>query len=193
MQRWFNCRIFFGCVCFQLAGSFATAQAIRVARPAAVLTPELEVKSLSVTVSTPSVSFQLQTGKVAVGTPTLSVTTMWGSANCKLTKICTINMYGYFSSATAALSGGSPVAHIPSSEVLGEMTTGLPTTYTSFTQSGPFGGAGASLELFTDSMTARTRGGSRTDSLNLEINLAGQPELPAGTYTGTLWLIAESF
>lgn len=194
MQRWFNCRIFFWCVCFQLAGSFATAQAIRVARPAAVLTPELQVQSLSVTVSSSLVSFQLQTGQTAVGNPTLSITTTWGSADCNRgAKICTINLYGYFLSATAALSGGSPVANIPTSEVFGEMTTGLPTTYTAFTQSGPFGGGGASLELYTDAMTARTTGGSRTDPLSLEINLASQPELPAGTYTGTLSLIAESF
>jgi hypothetical protein len=178
---------------FQLAGSFAGAQAIRVARPAAIASPELEVKTLSIRVSSTSVKFQLQSGKTAVGTPTLSITTTWGSGKCTTKNTCTVRLYGYFSSATTALSGGTPVVRIPTSEVLGEMTTGLPTTYTAFTQSGPFGGAGASLELFTDAMTARTTGGSRTDPLSLEINLASQPELPAGTYTGTLSLIAESF
>lgn len=193
MQRWLNCRTLLYCVCFQLASSFAAAQAIRVARSSAVVTPELEVKSLSVTVSTSLVKFQLQSGKTAVGTPALSVTTTWGKGNCTRGNVCTLQLYGYFSSATTALSGGSPVVSIPTSEVLGEMTTGLPTTYTAFTQSGPFGGAGSSLELFTDAMTAKTNGGSRTDPLSLEINLASQPELPAGTYTGTLSLIAESF
>lgn len=177
-----------------LPGSFAAAQAIHVARPTAVITPDLAVKSLSITVSPSSVSFQLQAGKTAVGNTTLNITTTWGGVtNCKITKICTINLYGYFSSATAALSGGSPVVQIPTSEVLGEMTTGLPTTYTAFTQSGPFGGSGASLELYSTQMTAMTKGGSRTDPLSLEINLASQPQLPAGTYTGTLLLIAESF
>ncbi len=176
-----------------LPGSFAAAQAIRVARPAAVIAPELEVKSLSITVSSSTVSFTLVSGGTAVGTPALSIKTTWGSGSCTTKKTCTISLYGYFSSATAALSGGTPVVDIPTSEVLGEMTTGLPTTYTAFTQTGTFGGAGASLELFTDVMTAKTTGGSRTDPLSLEINLASQPQLPAGTYTGTLSLIAESF
>jgi hypothetical protein len=193
MQRWLNCRILLCCVCFLLAGSFAAAQAIRVARPAAVINPELEVKSLSISVSATLVSFQLQSGKTAVGTPAISITTTWGKGNCTVNRTCTLSLYGYFSSATTALSGGAPVSRIPTSEVLGEMTTGLPKTYTAFTQSSTFGGAGASLELFTEAMTARTTGGSRTDPLSLEINLASQPELPAGTYTGTLSLIAESF
>lgn len=188
-----NCRVLFCWLCFQLAGSFAAAQAIRVVKPTVVASPELAVKTLTVRASFTSVTFALKAGGTAVGTPALTITTTWGSGNCSTRRTCTVSLYGYFSTATAALSGGTPVVHIPSSEVLGEMTTGLPTTYTAFTQSGPFGGAGASLELFTDVMTAKTTGGTRTDPLNLEINLTGQPQLPAGTYTGTLSLIAESF
>jgi len=33
--------------------------------------------------------------------------------------------------------------------------------------------------------------GSRTDTLNMEINLTALPQLPAGTYTGTLYLQAQ--
>lgn len=176
-----------------LTGSFAAAQAIRVARPA-IIKPELEVNSLSITVDPTSVSFQLQAGATAVGNTTLNITTSWGgNSNCKVTRVCTINLYGYFSSATAALAGGSPVVDIPTSEVFGVMATGLPTTYTAFTQSGPFGGSAASLELYSYVMTTLTKGDSRTDPLNLEINLANQPQLPAGIYTGTLSLIAETF
>jgi hypothetical protein len=105
---------------------------------------------------------------------------------------CTINVYGYFTSANAALSGGSPIVNIPSSEVLGQVTTGIPTSYTAFTQSNPFGGAGASLELVSQSFFIISGGSSRTDPLQLEIDLTSQPQLPAGAYSGTLYIQAQS-
>jgi hypothetical protein len=105
---------------------------------------------------------------------------------------CTIKLYGYFSTASAALSGGSPVVNIPTSEVLGQVPTGTPTTFTAFTQSAPIGGAGASLLLFTQSFLLLAGAGSRTDALSLEINLVSQPQLPAGTYSGTLFIQAQS-
>lgn len=102
------------------------------------------------------------------------------------------NIRCHHMSATAALAGGSPVVDIPSSEVLGRVTTGTPTTYTAFTQSNPLGGSGASLLLVKETFHPSTGGGSRTDALSLEINLANQPQLPAGTYSGTLYIEAQS-
>jgi hypothetical protein len=165
----------------------AVSQAVRVGRQNISrqrITPEIAVTSVQVTVSPVSVTFHLVSNGVATASGAITVTTTSGI--CLLT--CTIQLYGYFSSATAALSGGSPVVNIPSSSVLGQMPTGTPTSYTSFTQSGPFGGAGASLLLFT-----QAGGTSRTDSLNLQINLASQPQLPAGSYSGTLNIQAQSF
>lgn len=120
----------------------------------------------------------------------VEITTSWGGSLCLLT--CTINVYGYFASANAALSGGSPVVSIPSSEVLGQVTTGIPTTYTPFTQSNPLGGSGASLELLTQGFFILSGNNSRTDALQLEINLTNQPQLPAGSYSGTLYIQAQS-
>ena len=166
------------------------AQAIRVAKVHAI-SPQTSVGSLSITASPSSVSFSLIAKGVATGSSAVNITTTWGGNFCIFT--CTVNLYAYFSSATAALSGsGSPVVDIPSSEVLGRVPSGLPTTYTAFTQSNPLGGAGASLELFTQSFTLYTGGGSRTDSLSLEINLINQPQLPAGAYIGTLYIQAQS-
>ncbi len=166
------------------------AQAIRVAKVQAI-SPDASVSSLSITASPSSVSFGLVSKGIAQGSSAINITTKWGGSLCIYS--CTVNLYAYFSTAAAALSGGgSPVVNIPTSEVLGEMPTGLPTTYTAFTQSNPLGGAGASLELFTQSFTLYTGGGSRTDSLNLEINLANQPQLPAGSYSGTLYIQAQS-
>ena len=102
----------------------------------------------------------------------------------------------HFASATAALTGtGSSPATIPTSEVLGQVTTGTPATYTAFTQTpatGALGTAGASLVLFTQGITGTNRAASRNDNLNLQINLTSQPQLPADTYTGTLNLQAQA-
>jgi hypothetical protein len=171
------------------ATNTAAGQAIRVARNQAV-SPDTPVGSLTVAASPSSVSFHLLSGGVATGSTAIQVTTTWSGSFCLFT--CTINLYAYFSNASAALSGGSPVVDIPSSEVLGECPTGIPTTYTAFTQTNPLGGAGSSLELFSQSFFIITGGGSRTDSLSLEINLANQPQLPAGSYSGTLYIQAQS-
>jgi hypothetical protein len=174
-----------------LVCAFAQAQAVRVNKAGSLaVTPQTAVSSLSLTASPASVTFHLVSGGIATGSSAVDITTTWGGSFCIFT--CTINVYGYFTSATSALSGSSPVVDIPSSEVLGEVPTGLPTTYTAFTQSNPFGGAGASLQLVKQSFTFYTGGGSRTDALSLEINLASQPQLPAGTYSGTLYIQAQA-
>jgi hypothetical protein len=169
-------------------GLSAAAQAVRVGpmRP----TPATAVGSLSISVTPSNVRFQLVSKGVATGSAPVEIITSWGGSFCLFT--CTINVYGYFTSANAALFGGSPVVDIPSSEVLGEVTTGIPTTYTAFTQSNPLGGAGASLELLSQSFFLTSGTSSRTDALSLEINLTNQPQLPAGSYSGTLYIQAQS-
>jgi hypothetical protein len=72
------------------------------------------------------------------------------------------------------------------------MTTGTPTTFTAFSQTAPLGAAGAGLTLFSEALTGTNHTANRTDNLNLEINLAAQPLLPAGTYTGTLNIQAQA-
>jgi hypothetical protein len=54
------------------------------------------------------------------------------------------------------------------------------------------GTAGAALTLFSQSLSSTNRTANRTDNLNLEINLASQPQLPAGSYTGTLNIQAQA-
>ncbi len=72
----------------------------------------------------------------------------------------------------------------------GRVTTGTPTSFTAFTQNGvgTVGTAGGSLTLFTQSTAPLA--GNRTDNLDLQIDLTGQPNLLPGTYTGTLNLQA---
>ena len=166
----------------------ALAQAVQLAgiKPR----PQYAVSSLSLSATPSNVSFHLVPSGVAPGSTAVQVTTTWNGSICLL--ICTVNVYAYFANANSALSSGAPIVNIPSSEVLGQVTTGIPTSYTPFTQSSPFGGAGASLQLFQQTVFLLTFGNSRTDALNLEIDLSNQPNLPAGTYTGTLYIQAQS-
>ena len=146
-------------------------------------------ETLTVAATPNAVNFALVAGGVATANAPVAITTSWvlsaGRANVELD--------AYFSSATAALAfAGPPVSDIPTSAVLGQVTTGTPTTYTAFTQSAALGPAGAGLTLFTQALTSSNRTSSRVDNLNLEINLSSLPQLPAATYTGTLTLQAQA-
>lgn len=117
----------------------------------------------------------------------VSITTAWdvnpGQTN-------TVNLIAYFTTPAQALVG--PATQIPASRVLGRMTTGLPVAFTAITQNalGGVGTAGGSLRLFAQNITGPNKNSSRTDNLNLQINLTGFPTLAPGLYTGTLNLKA---
>ena len=98
----------------------------------------------------------------------------------------TVHLVAYFSLPAQAMVGGS--TQIPSSRLLGRMTTVLPTTYTAITQNGigGVGPAGGSLPLFAVNIGGANKNASRTDNLDLQLNLVGFPALAAGTYTGVL-------
>ena len=102
----------------------------------------------------------------------------------------TVNLVAYFSVPAQALVGGS--IQIPSSRVLGRMTTGLPVTFTALTQNavGAVGSAGGSLWLFSTAISGSNKSAARIDNLALQLSLVGFPPLPAGSYTGVLNLRA---
>jgi hypothetical protein len=145
------------------------------------------LESLTVVAAPSAVAFTLASGSTTAGSTAVSVTTVWTLGITRTN----VNLYTSFASSTAALTDGSG-DDIPSANVLGQMTTGLPTTFTAFTQTGPFGGAGASLELFSQSISVTNLTSTRTDNLNLEIDLTSLPNLPAGVYTGTLNIQAQA-
>jgi hypothetical protein len=72
------------------------------------------------------------------------------------------------------------------------MTTGIPTVYTAVTENGIglVGTAGGSLRLFSVNIGGGNKNASRTDNLDLQLNLVGFPTLPAGAYAGVLNLRA---
>jgi hypothetical protein len=102
----------------------------------------------------------------------------------------TVNLIAYFTLPAQAMVGGT--TQIPSSRILGRMTTGLPVAYTAITQNavGGVGSAGGSLRLFSVNIGGANKSASRTDNLDLRLDLVGFPPLPAGAYVGVLNLRA---
>jgi hypothetical protein len=101
-----------------------------------------------------------------------------------------LNLMAYFTTPAQALSGG--ITQIPASRVLGRMTTGLPAAFTAMTQTavGGIGTAGGSLRLFSLNISGANKKASRTDNLDLQLDLVGFPTLAPGLYSGTLNLQA---
>jgi hypothetical protein len=102
----------------------------------------------------------------------------------------TVNLVAYFSTPAQALVGGA--TQIPSSRVLGRMLTGIPATFTAITQNGigGVGTVGGSLSLFAVNINGVNKNATRTDNLDLQLDLVGFPTLGAGSYTGVLNLRA---
>ena len=116
-------------------------------------------------------------------TGTTTIVTQW---NLNPGQTNSVNLIAFFSNPLIAMSGGA--VQIPSSRILGRMATGLPVAFTAFTQNGigAVGTAGGSLRLFSVNITGANKNSSRTDNLDLQLNLVGFPTLPPGTYSGTL-------
>ncbi|MFN8573595.1 MAG: hypothetical protein U0132_16190 [Gemmatimonadaceae bacterium] len=120
----------------------------------------------------------------------VQINTSWNLSNL----ISTIDLVAYFTTPTAALVNGSNT--LPSSRMLGRVTTGRPTAFTAFSQN-PVGGVGTpggSLHLFRQVVLWPFNViGQRTDNLDLQLDLRGIPSLPNGTYAGTLNIRAVAY
>jgi hypothetical protein len=111
----------------------------------------------------------------------VSLTTAWN-----LTAGSSVRLIGWFATPAQALANGADL--IPSSKVEGRVGAAA---YAPFT-SGAVGGvgvAGGSLQLFSQAVAAGSYLGSRTDQLDLRLDLTGTTTI-AGDYTGTLNLQA---
>jgi hypothetical protein len=143
----------------------------------------------SLTISTGAVSqvtFSLTNGQTATGNAPVPVTATWVMGPSRTS----VKVYGYFASATAALTDGYTTPdNIPSADVSAQ--GGALGTYTAFSQTNAgFGGASASLLLDTVSISSSNFVGTKTDNISLQI--AAPAQLPAGTYTGTLTFQAQA-
>ena len=141
--------------------------------------------SISVTLSGNAVNFTLTPGGTNnPGNTSITATTAWtlkpSTGN--------LSLYAFFSSSASALSDGAG-DNIPSADFQISDNAG---PFNALTNTVPFGGANAGLRLSTFKILGNNRSGSRTDVLNFNINLSTLPNLPAGTYTGTLTIQAQA-
>ncbi len=111
----------------------------------------------------------------------VGITTDWN-----LTAGSSVRLIGWFATPAQALANGANF--IPSSRVEGRVNA---TAFAPFTGAavGGVGVAGGSLQLFSQAVAAGSFFGTRTDQLELRLDLTGATAL-AGDYTGTLNLQA---
>lgn len=175
------------CATLFIPASAAFSQALNSNTASVVLTATLG-ETLTISATPGAVNFSLVSGGVATGSAPVAITTTWVLGASRANVV----LDAYFSSTAALTFAGPPASNIPTSAVLGQMTTGTPTTFTPFTQTAALGTAGAGLTLFTQSLSSVNRASTRTDNLNLEIDLSSLPQLPSATYTGTLTIQAQA-
>ena len=155
--------------------------------PANVVLTATLLEALTVVASPAAVDFDLAPSGEAIGSTPVTITTTWILGATRTT----VNLYATFASSTVALTDG--LSHnIPSANVLGQVTTGTAPSFTALTQTAPFGAAGAGLRLFTQTINVSNLTSTRTDTLNLKIDLTNGPSLPAGVYVGTLNIQAQA-
>lgn len=146
-------------------------------------------ESLTVSATPATLTFTLAPGTRASASAPVVITTAWTLSPNRSSVV----LGGYFTTSQAALSdGGTPANTIPSADIFGQVTTGTPTAFTAFSQAGPTGPADTGLILFSQALNNTNRTSTRTDSLNLQIDLTSIPLLPAGSYTGVLTLQAQA-
>ncbi len=138
--------------------------------------------SLTVSAAPGSVNFALPPNGVANGSATINITTTWALSPSS----GRVTLWGYFSSAAAALSDGAG-DNIPSSSISGSPNAGA---FTPFTGAGPFA-AGSSLQIVSFRVLGFNKSGTRSDTLDMRISTAGL-NLPAGNYAGTLKIQAQA-
>jgi hypothetical protein len=174
-------------VCFTaLASSVASAQVLNSGAQTIALNATL-AESLTVGLSANAVSFTLAAGSATnAGSANITATTTWALKPSRTA----VRVYAYFASNTSALSDGAG-NNIPSSAFFIADNGGASTA---LTNSVAFGGANAGLQLANVAITNANRAGNRTDIMAFNINLTGGtlPQLPAGSYTGTLNIQAQA-
>ena len=159
-------------------GGMATAQVINSGAATIALNATLS-ESVSVNLSANAVNFTLAAGSTSnPGSTSVTATTAWTLKPSR----GSLNIYAFFSSSAAALTDGSG-NNIPSSSFQISDNGGA---FTALTNTTPFGGANAGLQLGSVRILGNNKQGTRTDNMNFNINLAPLPNLPAGTYTGTV-------
>ena len=138
-------------------------------------------ESLTVSSSAATLTVPIVPNGTGAASPALTITSTWVLAKTRTS----VRLFAYFASAAAAMSDGAG-SNIPTTAVLGSVNAGA---YGPFTNVGPF--TNNSIQMFSLTGGTLTFNGTRSDTLNLEINSTGLG-LPAAAYTGTLSLQAQA-
>ncbi len=142
--------------------------------------------SITLTLSGNAVNFNLVSGSATnPGSTGVTATTTW----VLKPSVNSLNLYAFFSSSTAALSDGAG-HNIPSADFQISANGGA---FTALTNTVPFGGANAGLQVSSVPIRGYNKTGTNSDVMTFNINLAPVPNLPAGLYTGTLTIQAQAF
>jgi len=163
------------------SASTAVAQVGLLSNAGTVALTATKSPTLTVTPNVPTATLANITDNSTVNNFTpVSLTTSWN-----LTAGTSVRLIGWFATPAQALVNGTDF--IPSSKVEGRVGAAA---YSPFTGAalGAVGVAGGSLQLFSQGL-AGSFFGSRTDQLDLRLNLTGTTTL-AGDYLGTLNLQA---
>jgi hypothetical protein len=164
-----------------------TSQAQLNSNTASVVITATLLETLTLTALPSAVALNLAPGGDSESSVPVVITTTWALGSNRTQ----VNVYGSFASSTIALTDGSG-HNIPSVNVLGMVSTGVPTINAPFSQTSPFGAAGAGLKLVTQGVGLNNLTSTRSDNLILSINLEEGPTLPSGVYVGTLSIQAQA-
>jgi hypothetical protein len=142
-------------------------------------------QSITLTLSGSAVNFNLTAGSPNnPGSTSITATTTWALKP----NVGNLNVYAFFSNSGSALTDGAG-NNIPSADFQISNNGGA---FTALTNTVPFGGANAGLLLSSTRILGNNKTGTRNDVMNFNINLSPLPNLPSGTYTGTLTIQAQA-
>jgi hypothetical protein len=141
-------------------------------------------ESLALSAAPGTVNFTpLNSNGVTSGDSAITINTAWVLTNARTN----VNVYAYFASTTALTNTSNATYTIPVGSVQGKVNAGA---YTAFTGNSPFA-TGSSLTVANVNITGINKNSSRSDTLSLTVDTTGAG-LPAGTYTGTLFVQAQA-
>jgi len=141
--------------------------------------------SITLTLSGNAVNFNLAAGSASnPGSTSITASTTWTLRP----NVGSLKLYAFFSSSTSALTDGAG-NNIPSADFQISDNAGA---FNPLTNTVPFGGANAGVQLSSTPVLGNNRTGTRNDVMNFNINLTPLPNLPAGSYTGILTIQAQA-
>lgn len=148
---------------------------------------------LSVVSATPSVHFLLAPQTIAHADRPLAITTSW-NLDPNRSEVVVRAFFSDPASALATQESAAAVDRISGSEVFARAATGTPRAFTSFATTGSSAGPTGGLEIFRQPLHPGVNDqDSRTDVVELQLDLRSRARLSAGHYDGVLTLVAQAY